>query len=189
MDTIPSENRSMLPIAALLVGAVAIVLSIAALAKVSSVKKDVAAQLAPISDSASAAAQAAQSAQQTAQGASASVTKLATDTQTAFTAVAQQMGDIRGEIAKAQQAAPAAKGGKAARGHGPVVAGPGEYIVKSGDTLSKIARANHVSVTDLKAVNSGVNVNRLRVGQKLKLPVKGGAEAAPADAAPAPAAQ
>jgi LysM repeat protein len=52
------------------------------------------------------------------------------------------------------------------------VAGPGEYVVKSGDTGVKIARANSVAIGDLQAVNPGVNWNSLKVGQKVKLPQK-----------------
>jgi len=62
----------------------------------------------------------------------------------------------------------------AAKGsHGePVVAGPGEYIVKAGDTGAKIARANGCSIADLTAVNAGISWTHLKVGEKLKLPDK-----------------
>ena len=63
----------------------------------------------------------------------------------------------------------AAKGGK---GGAPAVAGPGEYIVKSGDTGSKIARANGCSLADLESVNPGADWTHLKVGDKLKLPEK-----------------
>jgi len=52
------------------------------------------------------------------------------------------------------------------------VAGPGEYIVKAGDTGAKIARANGCSVSDLTSVNPGVSWSHLKVGEKLKLPEK-----------------
>lgn len=52
------------------------------------------------------------------------------------------------------------------------VAGPGEYVVKSGDNFSKIARSSGVSVSALEAVNPGVSSKNLKVGQKLKLPEK-----------------
>lgn len=63
---------------------------------------------------------------------------------------------------------PVAPGHTAAAG--PAVAGPGEYVVKSGDTGTKIAKANGVSISALTAVNPGVNFSKLKVGQKLKLP-------------------
>ena len=54
----------------------------------------------------------------------------------------------------------------------PAVAGPGEYIVKSGDSGSKIARANECTLADLEAVNPTVTWTHLKVGEKLKLPEK-----------------
>jgi LysM repeat protein len=53
-----------------------------------------------------------------------------------------------------------------------VVAGPGEYVVRSGDSFAKIARSQGVSIADLTAVNPGVNSSKLQPGQKLKLPKK-----------------
>jgi LysM repeat protein len=60
------------------------------------------------------------------------------------------------------------KGGKS----GPAVAGPGEYVVKAGDGGAKIAKASGVSLSDLQAVNPGVDWTKLKVGQKVKLPKK-----------------
>jgi LysM repeat protein len=56
------------------------------------------------------------------------------------------------------------------------------YIVKSGDTLSKIAK--HYGMT-IKAIESenGLSTTRIKVGEKLKIPAK--AEAAPVAALPA----
>ena len=55
----------------------------------------------------------------------------------------------------------------------PAVAGPGEYIVKSGDNSgTKIAKNLGVSIQDLQAVNPSVNWSKLAVGQKLKVPAK-----------------
>jgi LysM repeat protein len=50
------------------------------------------------------------------------------------------------------------------------VAAAGEYIVKSGDTGARIAREAGVSLGDLLAANPGVDWNRLRVGQVIKMP-------------------
>jgi LysM repeat protein len=52
------------------------------------------------------------------------------------------------------------------------VAGPDEYIVKAGDTFAKIARAHGCSIADIAAVNPGVDSSKLKVGQKIKLPMK-----------------
>ena len=45
------------------------------------------------------------------------------------------------------------------------------YLVKSGDTLSKIATANGTSVKEIKALN-GLTTDRIKAGDKLKLPAK-----------------
>ena len=55
------------------------------------------------------------------------------------------------------------------------------YTVKSGDTLTKIARESGVKVKALREANN-LKTNKIRVGQKLKLPPQDGrvVEAAPA---------
>lgn len=57
------------------------------------------------------------------------------------------------------------------------------YTVKSGDTLTRIARAHHTSVKAIQRAN-GLATSNIRVGQKLRIPSK--VEAAPAPV-PAPA--
>ena len=52
---------------------------------------------------------------------------------------------------------------------GPPAQSSGPYIVKSGDTLSGIARACGCTVKGLKSINS-LATERLMVGQQLKLP-------------------
>ena len=59
------------------------------------------------------------------------------------------------------------------------------YKVKSGDTLTKIAKAHHVKLKALQAAN-GLSTTKIKVGQKLKIPSKGGVPAAPVDAPVAP---
>ncbi len=75
------------------------------------------------------------------------------------------------------------------------VAGAGEYVVKSGDSLSKIAARNGTSVGALRDVN-GLKSDVIRIGQKIKLPAGASAKAkaepeakpaAPPTPAPAPA--
>ncbi len=175
MDTISRENNSYLPVAGVIVGVLAIILSGVSLAKISSVKKDLGAQIEPLAAKIDDADSKSTNAAASADKANASIGKLASDTQAAFTSVAQEMGNIRGEITKVQESAKApvkaAKGDKA----GPkeaAVAGPDEYVIKSGDTFAKIARANGVSLADITAVNPGVNSAKLHVGQKIKLPAK-----------------
>lgn len=44
------------------------------------------------------------------------------------------------------------------------------YVVKSGDSLSKIATAHGIKIAELKELNQIVDVNKIRIGQKLILP-------------------
>lgn len=75
-------------------------------------------------------------------------------------------------------AAPSASSAPAAPG--------GQYVVKSGDCLSKIAASHGVKTAALREAN-GLSSDALRVGQKLTIP--GGAAAAPAKPAVEPAVQ
>lgn len=170
MDTISRENNSYLPVAGVLVGVIAIVLSVVALAKISSAKKEISAQVEPINLRIDEAEGQARNAAAAAESASRSVTKLGNDTQNAFTQVATELGNIRGEIVKVQEAKVAPK--TASKSAGPVTAGPDEYIIKSGDTFAKIARAQGVPLADIQSVNPGVDAAKLKVGQKIKLPAK-----------------
>jgi len=43
------------------------------------------------------------------------------------------------------------------------------YTVESGDTFNAIAHANDMSVSDLKALNPDININRLMIGQVLNV--------------------
>ena len=99
---------------------------------------------------------------------------LTRSTQDAFNQVGAELGNLRGSITKLEESAKAApvKAASSRNGGAPAVAGPDEYIVKSGDTGAKIARAQGVTLADLLAVNPDVNWNRLGVGQKIKLPKK-----------------
>jgi len=63
-------------------------------------------------------------------------------------------------------------GSTAARGGADASGAPGSsYTVKSGDTLTKIAKSHGVTVSDLRAAN-GFKTSRLSVGQKIKIPEK-----------------
>lgn len=46
---------------------------------------------------------------------------------------------------------------------------PTEYIVKRGDTVAKIAAQQGISISDLLALNQGVDFSRLHVGSKLRV--------------------
>ncbi len=45
-----------------------------------------------------------------------------------------------------------------------------EYVIKKGDTFSKIARTLGVSVSSIQNLNPAVNSSKLSVGQKIKIP-------------------
>ena len=66
----------------------------------------------------------------------------------------------------------------------PLTGGTRQHVVVKGDSFSKIARANGISMKALAEANPGVESAKLKVGQVLQLP----AGAAPSDAAPASAA-
>ena len=80
--------------------------------------------------------------------------------------------------AKAAKGGKAEKGGKRGFGGGAPAAGPGEYIVKSGDTPEKIARRHHVRLAALMEANNLTEEEsrKLRIGQKLVIPAKGDAK-------------
>lgn len=84
---------------------------------------------------------------------------------------------------KQQTSASAATG----RVDGAAGAGAGSYIVKPGDSLARIAKANGVSVDDLKKAN-GLSTGNIRIGQSLAIPAKAAPAAAATAQAPAPAA-
>ena len=46
------------------------------------------------------------------------------------------------------------------------------YVVKKGETLAKIAKAEHVKVSELASANKLTKTAALKVGQKLTIPVK-----------------
>ncbi|MGD1031261.1 MAG: LysM domain-containing protein [Opitutaceae bacterium] len=169
MDTISRENNSMLPIGGIIVGALALILGLYLLTAVSKVKNQVADQEGKMNDISTQVSAASSKVDQV----KASLDSVAKQTQDAFTAVGNDLGTMKGDIATLKEAATkhvaaSAKGGSKE----PVVAGPGEYVIKSGDTLAKVARANGVSLADLQAVNPGVDSRHLHVGQKIKLPEK-----------------
>lgn len=59
------------------------------------------------------------------------------------------------------------------------------YTVKSGDTLSKIAQAHGTTVKALRSANN-LTTDRIKVGDKLKIPAKAAAPATPEPAPVAP---
>lgn len=61
----------------------------------------------------------------------------------------------------------------------PTPASASTYAVKKGDTLTAIAKAHNVSLSALQKANPGVNPNRLKIGQSLKIPAASAAASTP----------
>jgi LysM repeat protein len=174
MDTISRENNSYLPIAGVAVGVLALALSLGALISVSKLSKKVPEGLADSVAKIDVIESEARAATSSAEKANSTINTLGRQTNDAFSAAAGQIQEVRGEVAKLQEAAKpkaAAAGAKGAP-KGPAVAGPDEYVVKAGDGGSKIAKANGVTLADLQSVNPGLNWTKLKVGEKIKLPAK-----------------
>ncbi len=159
----------MLPVAGVVLGAVALIVGGYSAVSLSKVKQTLAAQadnVAKIPDIAAQASAAGAGADKAARD----ITTLQNSMQAAVNQLGTEIATLDEKV-KHLEETHVAKAGKGPKGE-PAVAGPGEYIVKGGDTGSKIARANGCSLTDLKSVNPGVNWSKLRVGDKLKLPEK-----------------
>lgn len=96
--------------------------------------------------------------------------------QNALNQLGDQIGALRGQVTKIEEAqkaratAPAGKGGAAAPTG--VLNADGSYSVAPGDTLAKIARKFAVKVDAIEAENPGLDPARLKVGQKIKIPKK-----------------
>jgi LysM repeat protein len=171
MDTISRENNSPLPLVGVILGAISLVAVIFLGVNLSKVKTELAAQGDKVAKIDDIAAQV-QSASNASDKAARDITSLATQTQTAVTQIANDLAGIHEQV-KHLEEAHVAKAVRGPKGE-PAVAGPGEYIVKSGDSGVKIARANGCSLADLESVNPGVSWTHLKVGEKLKLPEKKG---------------
>jgi LysM repeat protein len=170
MDTISRENNSLLPVGGVVIGVIALVIGGYAAVSLSKVNRTLAAQadkVARIDDIASQVSSAAAASDKNARD----ISVLQKSTQDAVNQLGTELATIDEKIKHMEEAhmAKPAKGG--VKGE-PAVAGPGEYIVKPGDTGAKIARANGCSISDLTSVNPGVSWSHLKVGEKLKLPEK-----------------
>src|ERR1700678_2661656 len=143
MDTISRENNSLLPMGGVIIGAVALIIGGYAAIELSKVNRTLAQmqdKVAKIDDIASQVSSAAAASDKAARD----ITTLQNSTQAAVNQLGTELATIDEKL-KHMGEAPVAKPGrgpKGALGGEPVVAGKGEYIVKSGDSGAKIARAN-----------------------------------------------
>src|SRR4051812_12725082 len=167
MDTISRENNSMLPVGGIIVGVIALLLGGYAAITLSKVNKTLLEQDAKLAKM-DAIENAANGATDTANKAAKATADLRNQTQGGFTEIGNAIGALQTSVTKIEEAqkqktvAAADKAGKKGEKHD-VTAGPGEYVVKAGDTSgAKIARDHGVSLPDLMAVNPGVNWSGLK---------------------------
>ncbi len=78
-----------------------------------------------------------------------------------------------------------APAGTASAAGGKTASGQTVYVVQHGDTLGHIAKKQGVSLKSIKAINGGINYDKLLVGQKIYIPAKGTAAAKAGSSAPA----
>ncbi len=173
MDTLSRDSNSsgsILPLVGVIAGGLALVLSIVALVKLSTLQKSVAAhdeainsKIPALEASVSAAAAKADT----------DIKGLRTGIQTALDQVGNEIGTINAKITKIEEAmkkpAPAAGKAGAAAPTG-VLNADGTYTIGSGDTLSKVARKFGVRTDSIEAENPGLDPAKLRVGQKIRIP-------------------
>lgn len=174
MDTLSRDSNnsgSILPLVGVIAGGLALVLSIVALVKLSTLQKSVAAHDEAINKIPAIEA-----------SISAATTKVEADMkglrsgiQSALDQVGNEIGTINAKITKieeAQKAKAAAPGkGKAAAPTG-VLNADGTYSVAPGDTVSKIAKKFATRVDSIEAENPGLDPTKLKVGQKIRIPKK-----------------
>ena len=163
----------MLPVAGVIVGVLALLVGGYAAIKASSLQKTVVTHEEKIGKIDSIESQVT-SAASSADKAARDINSLNRSTQEAFNTVAASLGNIQASITKMEesQKRPAAAAAAKSATREPAVAGPDEYVIKSGDTFAKIARTQGFSLSDLQSVNPGVDSSKLRIGQKIKLPKK-----------------
>jgi LysM repeat protein len=181
MDTLSrysSNSGSILPIAGVIVGGLALVLAIVALVKLSTLQKTVLSQADQVAKIESIESEA-HSASAAAAKAGSDLSSLRSGIQAPFDQIGTAIGEIKARVTaieeaqKARVAAPAAKGkaGAPAAVTGTVDAN-GNYTVAPGDNLSKIAKKFAVRVDALEAENPGLDPTKVKIGQKIKIPKK-----------------
>ena len=92
--------------------------------------------------------------------------------QNALTSVGTEIGAIRAQVAKLEEAKKAPPAAKGAKGGGGTVDASGNYAVAKGDTIKKIAGKFGTTVDAIEAENPGLDPTKLKTGQKIKIPKK-----------------
>lgn len=171
MDTISRENNSMLPVGGIIVGVIGLLLGGYAAISLSKVNKALADHQAKI-EKIDGIEQAANAAAAAGEQNKKDIRSLTGSTQETVTQIGNMLSDHATRLTKIEEAAKKPAAAAAKKGGGEVVAGPGEYVVKKGDTGMKIAGSLGVKLADLQKVNPDVNWNKLSAGQKVKVPAK-----------------
>jgi LysM repeat protein len=176
MDTLSRDSNnsgSILPLVGVIAGGLALVLAIVALVKLSTLQKTVTAQ----ADEVAKVATIENEVRSAAAKSETDMKGLRDGIQNALNSVGTEIGAMRAQITKIEEAqkaravAPAGKGGAPGVVTGTVDAN-GNYAVAPGDTLSKIAKKFATRVDAIEADNPGLDPAKLKVGQKIKIPKK-----------------
>ncbi|MFZ5494336.1 MAG: LysM peptidoglycan-binding domain-containing protein [Verrucomicrobiota bacterium] len=175
MDTLSRDSNSsnsVLPLVGVIAGALGLILAIVALVKLTTVQKTVAAHDTEIPKIA------------TIEGdLRAATAKTETDirglregVQNALNQVGTEIGTLRAQVTKVEEAQKARATAPAGKAGAPVATGvlnaDGTYTVAPGDTFSKIARKFSVKMDAIEAENPGIDPRGLKVGQKIRIPKK-----------------
>lgn len=174
MDTLSRDSNSsgsILPLVGVIAGGLALVLSIVALVKLSTVQKTLVTHEEAISSKIPALEASVNAASAKSE---ADLKTLRAGVQTALDQVGNEIGTINGKLTKLEEAAkkPAPVAGKAGAAAVPtgVLNADGTYSVGPGDTLSKIAKKFATRVDSIEAENPGLDPAKLKVGQKIRIP-------------------
>lgn len=161
-----------MPMAGVILGAIALLLGIFTMVKATKVEKAVTAQGDEIAKIATLESEVRSASAKS----ETDLRNLREAVQKAFNDVTTTFGDVNAKIARMEEAmkkpapaAPAAKGGAAPAPTG-VLNADGTYTVAAGDNLTRIAAKFGVRVDAILADNPGLEPTRLRVGQKIRIP-------------------
>jgi LysM repeat protein len=179
MDTLSRDSSSasnnIMPLAGVILGAIALVLGIFTMVKANKVEKAVRAQ----GDEIARIGTIEQEVRAASSKSETDMRNLRDGVQNALNQVGTEIGSIRASMAKMEEqmkARPAsaanAKGGAAAPAPTGVRNADGTYTIAAGDTLAKVATKFGVRLDSILAENPGIEPSRLRVGQKIRIPAR-----------------
>jgi LysM repeat protein len=178
MDTLSrdtsSSSGSVLPLAGVILGVIALLLGIFTMVKANKIEKAVTSQgdeiakIGTIENEVRAATSKSE----------ADMRNLRNSMQTVLDQIGTEIGNLRTQMAKMEEQmkkpapAPASTKGGASAAPAPtgVRNADGTYTVAAGDNLSKIARKFGTNVDSILAENPGLTPTSLKIGQKIRLP-------------------